>query len=97
MERLIFLQSKNGVVGMTRHNGITTENSIMRNITLFRHFLASYCANNMLHTYDITYGDVVPETAEGLENCGMFADCLDKHIMDPLRRDSPSNQLLNTA
>jgi hypothetical protein len=28
---------------------------------------------------------------------GMFADCLDKHIMDPLRRDTPSNELLNTA
>jgi hypothetical protein len=31
------------------------------------------------------------------EQYGMFADCLDKHIMDPLRRDTPSNESLNTA
>jgi hypothetical protein len=67
-EILIFLPSKSGGIGMTRHNGMKTENAIMRNITNSRHFLASYFANDMLRTYDPTYGDVVPGTAEGLEN-----------------------------
>jgi hypothetical protein len=68
MEILIFLPFKSGWIGMTRHNGITTANAIMRNIINFNHFLASYSTNEMLRTYDLTYGDVVPGTAEGLEN-----------------------------
>jgi hypothetical protein len=41
MEKLIFLPSKQGGVGMTKHDGITTENSITTNLIKYRQLLAS--------------------------------------------------------
>eukprot|EP00596_Hydrurales_sp_CCMP1899_P000404 CAMPEP_0119052278 /NCGR_PEP_ID=MMETSP1177-20130426/73628_1 /TAXON_ID=2985 /ORGANISM="Ochromonas sp, Strain CCMP1899" /LENGTH=899 /DNA_ID=CAMNT_0007031793 /DNA_START=58 /DNA_END=2754 /DNA_ORIENTATION=- len=68
MKSLMFLPSKCGGVGMTRHGGMTTEIALMKNWLKFKDFIQTFSANDLHHTYSPTYGEVVPGTTEGLEN-----------------------------